>query len=643
MKNVVGVTDCLAWGVLGGLAAAPAAGSGWLSRGSSSSARCSLRRVRSRPTFTVNSAADTNNGICDFLDCTLREAINDANSTPGHDFILFQIGVGGSETIFPLTPLPDIVERGHDRRNHPDGLRRRAADQARRSVRRRPGGERAGPSAAGGTTIRGLAIGSFDTGIMLLGSGGNTVAANYLGIDAGGSFAQGNDIGIGVSSPGNTIGGTTAADRNVISGNSSMGIEIASGTGNTVVGNFVGTDASGNFTVPNGIGVFVGSDDNTIGTVEDGATGRNVISGNSGVGLQISDGSQNSIDGNYIGTDAEGTSAVPNVNGGVHVFAASSASSNTASANIISGNGAYGVLLSTTEINGVGNNEFFENLIGTDVSGKNPLGNTGPGVLIARDGVIGQTQITDNTIAYNSKGIVAETNTARNRFQGNSIHDNASIGIDLNDDGVTANDAGDADTGANGLVNFPVLETVDRNANGTIHVTGSYDGSLPSSFYALDFYSSPSCHSSGFGEGTKLLGTVSTQPGSFDSGTLLTEYVSSGSAITATATDTFGATSEFSACFTVPADNPLTLTVDTASGDSVGSCDPDVPADCSLPDAITVANATAITTAVTITFAIPGAPPFVIAAGAAVPHDQPRRHHRWHHAARVCGSAGHSA
>ena len=164
-----------------------------------------------------------------------------------------------------------------------------------------------------------------------------------------------------------------------------------------------------------------------------------------------------------------------------------------------------------------------------------------------------------------------------NRFEGNSIHDNAGLGIDLGDNGVTPNDAGDGDTGANELVNFPVLETVDRNPDGTIVVTGSYDGSLPSSFYQLDFYVSDSCDSSGFGEGATWLGSTSNLGDdsgdfTFNTGTALTDHVAGFSAITATATDTFGETSEFSQCLTGPNDPVTMLAVDTTAGGTVGDC-----------------------------------------------------------------------
>ena len=268
-------------------------------------------------------------------------------------------------------------------------------------------------------------------------------------------------------------------------------------------------------------------------------------------------------------------------------------------------------------------------------------------MLIVADGVIGNNVISaGNVIAYNSKGIVSGTNSVRNNFSGNSIHDNAGLGIDLDDDGVTPNDAGDGDTGANELVNFPVLETVDRNPDGTIFVTGTYDGSLPSSFYQLDFYVNESCDSSGFGEGATWLGSTSNLADgsgdfSFNTDNALTGHVAGFSAITATATDTFGDTSEFSQCLTGPNDPATMLAVDTTAGGTVGDCSSlDLPADCSLRDAIAVANATPVTIPVTIGFAIPGlaAVPDLTFGGSALDHA--RRRARRHDPARLCGCAG---
>ena len=124
-------------------------------------------------------------------------------------------------------------------------------------------------------------------------------------------------------------------------------------------------------------------------------------------------------------------------------------------------------------------------------------------------------------------------------------------------------------------------------------MSGTYDGSLPSSPYQLDFYATPACDGSGNGEGGTWLGSQSSLSDgagdfSFNTDNLLTGNVAPGAVITATATDTLGDTSEFSACKQVPGAAGSTLTVDTTDGSTDGSCS---DGDCSLGDAITVANA----------------------------------------------------
>src|SRR5262249_26231453 len=136
---------------------------------------------------------------------------------------------------------------------------------------------------------------------------------------------------VGSGATGNTIGGTTAGARNVISGNLisdiGSGVEIGGpGTsGNHVVGNYIGVDPSGAAALPNRDGVVIGkgATDNQIGGTTPGE--RNVISGNhrpsarynARVGVLIvaccgSPVSDNTLAGNYIGTDSTGMTAVPN-------------------------------------------------------------------------------------------------------------------------------------------------------------------------------------------------------------------------------------------------------------------------------------------------------------------------------------------
>src|SRR5271157_5831525 len=176
---------------------------------------------------------------------------------------------------------------------------------------------------SGGNTVQGLVIDGFQgTGLVLNSSANNNlVVGNYVGTDVTGAVAQGNSVSaVSVFSTNNTIGGTTATARNVISGNGSGGVLISGvgATNNVVLGNFIGTDATGERDVPNSAnGVLIdGSSNNTIGGTAVGA--GNVISGTIGAGVSIDPGATNNLVlGNFIGTDATGELAVPNRANGV--------------------------------------------------------------------------------------------------------------------------------------------------------------------------------------------------------------------------------------------------------------------------------------------------------------------------------------
>lgn len=112
---------------------------------------------------------------------------------------------------------------------------------------------------AGGSVIEGLAINQFsDDGIHLESAGGDVVEGDFVGTDTTGENAQGNSAGVFIDNVGaNTIGGLTPAARNVISGNNGDGIPLngSNATSNLIVGNFIGTDATGTNRLPNGMGI----------------------------------------------------------------------------------------------------------------------------------------------------------------------------------------------------------------------------------------------------------------------------------------------------------------------------------------------------------------------------------------------------
>jgi hypothetical protein len=169
-----------------------------------------------------------------------------------------------------------------------------------------------------------------------------------------------------------------------------------------------------------------------------------------------------------------------------------------------------------------------------------------------------------NTIAYNAGDGVEISRWAGqgNAIRGNSIHSNDNLGIDIYGNGVTANDALDADGGPNSFQNYPVLDSAFAVAN-TIEGTLN---SIPNRDFAIDFYANAACDTLGYGEGERYVGStmvVTGGDGNISFTVAVPGTLSVGEAVTATATDTKGNTSEFSQCVTVVPD-PLTGVGDEA-------------------------------------------------------------------------------
>ena len=180
---------------------------------------------------------------------------------------------------------------------------------------------------------RNIISGNGASGIVLSASNSNVIAGNFIGTDVDGTAKLPNVDGVWISGAnGNLIGGVTDNARNVISGNSRFGITLASTFGdatlyNEVKGNYIGTDASGMSALGNTTaGIALVSDHHSIiGGTEPGA--GNVISGNGphGIWMYGGNGNQNiRVQGNLIGTSADGQSAIPNWRGisiyGAHIM-----------------------------------------------------------------------------------------------------------------------------------------------------------------------------------------------------------------------------------------------------------------------------------------------------------------------------------
>lgn len=162
----------------------------------------------------------------------------------------------------------------------------------------------------GSSTVRGLNLQNALTAVQLESAGGNIVEGNVIGLDATGTMPRRCGFGVrATSSPNNVIGGRTAAARNVISGNGTgIFVDGPGSPGSRIEGNYIGTDFAGATAVENSLGINVSSAaSTTIGAPAPGA--RNIISGNrdNNVHLQHSLATACLIQGNYIGVDVTGT------------------------------------------------------------------------------------------------------------------------------------------------------------------------------------------------------------------------------------------------------------------------------------------------------------------------------------------------
>ncbi|MFN2263920.1 MAG: beta strand repeat-containing protein [Anaerolineales bacterium] len=176
---------------------------------------------------------------------------------------------------------------------------------------------------------RNLISGNLDYGIAILGEDTQNIiiTGNYIGTDVGGLLDRGNKYsGIHIyNGPHNVfIGGIQLNKRNVISGNDESGIDLWGGsypvTDITIIGNFIGLGADGATSLGNlEQGIILGEDVSQVMIGGDSPGDRNIISGNgnNGIYLQGSDVTQNTIIGNYIGTDSSGLIPVGNTHDGV--------------------------------------------------------------------------------------------------------------------------------------------------------------------------------------------------------------------------------------------------------------------------------------------------------------------------------------
>ena len=237
-----------------------------------------------------------------------------------------------------------------------------------------------------------------------------------------------------------------------------------------------------------------------------------------------------------------------------------------------------------------------------NASANGPLPNGGHGVFLDGTGTTlgGTTSGADNVIANNGLAGVRVNSGTGHAVLGNSIFGNAGLGIDVGPGVSPPNDAGDGDTGANNLQNFPVLTAVAGGVQGTLNST-------PNSTFTIQFFGNTACDPSLNGEGQTFLGAVSVTTNASGNATIPLFTASAGQIVTATATSPTNDTSEFSACVTVPA-GPGTFTVSNTNNAGAGS----------LRQAILDSNASAGQRD-TIAFNIAGSGPHTIAPTSPLP------------------------
>ena len=340
---------------------------------------------------------------------------------------------------------------------------------------------------------------------------------------------------------------------------------------NFVTGNFIGTNAAGAAAVANGgSGVKLdGSNGNTIGGT--GPTEGNVISGNGGEGVELTNGAQtNTVQGNFIGVGADGTTAIGNTGNGVEIYVNGSSGNtigvpNSASITAI-GNRFAGKTQSSAPTQAARKSSAGANKSAASTStavrrsagrssGAPSKTNQSGGnrfAPFAPPPTVGNTTGA-NIIANNGQDGVRVTNPGdiNNLISQNSIYSNTLLGINLGADGVTPNNSLLHAGGPNLYQNFPEIQVA---AADTQTISGTLDVTSGTPTFTIEFFNNGSQGCDGTnGEGKTYIGSASTIDGSFTSGQLPLGSFVAGDVITATATDFNGNTSEFSVCFTATA------------------------------------------------------------------------------------------
>ncbi len=436
---------------------------------------------------------------------SLRDSITRANASPGPDVLLFNIPGAGPHTISPLTELPFISDTVIiDATSQPGYPGTPLIELSGSNIAALTASLYVNTS---DTTLKGFAIINWTFAGIVFNGDNNKLQSSYLGVRADGTTAGPNASGgiwiyVGDN---NTIGTdgdglNDAAEGNVISANNSVGVYLQAGSENNVIaGNIIGLNAAGTAALgvqQYGIWMFDDAVDGTIigtnGDLTSDALERNVISGNTEIGIRI-DGADNSIiAGNLFGTDAAGTAVIANGQSGISLGAGtdrtrigtdSDGDSDALERNVIvggtgnlSGNN-FGIALSGT---GVTLNTISGNYIGVGADGSTVMANQ-TGILVvggANTNTIGGTvNSAKNVISGSTQfGISIEgSGTNSNSVYGNYIGTDSSgllarpnvfDGIQI-DNGAKSNTIGGPTTAHRNLISGNTLSGVLIAGDGT--------------------------------------------------------------------------------------------------------------------------------------------------------------------------------
>ncbi len=375
------------------------------------------------------------------------------------------------------------------------------------------------------------------------GSMWNKVAQNFIGTDKYGKYAIPNFFA-GVSLRpdleyippmdnyvGSDCNASDIGEWNMISGNgeeTGYGIYMRETFENLVDSNFIGIDTSGTFAIPNktaGVKLDTSSMSNLIGfnsgffMIGTPVPGKwNLISGNGmpwlGYGVILEVAFENIVSGNWIGLNLLGNDTIPNRGDGVYLNSSSGnvigsnsdGASDLQEGNYIAGNYGNGIYSIKSS------NQIAGNVIGRTPTGS-PRGNQMHGVMLDTATVwtpVGGTVY--NTIVYNALAGVAviDSSSHNNLISRNRFGYNGGLAIDLEDDGVTPNDfvPGDPDTGANTLLNFPVIDSAYYYGFPGNDSVIAWVSGLPFARGDLEIYKVLS-DPTGYGEGDSIYGRFS--------------------------------------------------------------------------------------------------------------------------------------